>query len=187
MKCMEAPAETYRDGDLTLTRWHPGDRPTLTAAVSGSLAHLSPFLIWADGGYTDDDSAEFLRLTTNRWDSGEAYEYALSVGAGLAGGIGVMTRDGGVEIGYWLAQDFVGRGLMTRAVRLLTDDAFHRGAGYVEIKHDERNVRSGAVPARLGFTKVRTEPAEKPLAPSCTGTNHVWRLARTPCSAPAAP
>lgn len=176
MKCMEAPAETYRDGDLTLTRWHPGDRPTLTEVVSGSLAHLSPFLIWAAGGYTDDDSAEFLRLTAKRWESGEAYEYAVRLGAEVAGGIGVMTRDGGVEIGYWLAAGFVGRGLMTRAVTLLTDEAFRLGAGYVEIKHDERNVRSGAVPARLGFTEVRTEPAEKPLAPSCTGTNHVWRL-----------
>jgi ribosomal-protein-serine acetyltransferase len=187
MNRMEAPAETYRDGDLTLTRWHPGDRPVLTAVVSGSLTHLNEFLIWAAGGYTDDDSAEFLRLTAKRWESGEAYEYALSVAPDLAGGIGVMTRDGGVEIGYWLAAGFVGRGLMTRAVTLLTEEAFRLGAGYVEIKHDERNVRSGAVPARLGFTEVRSEPAEKPLAPSCTGTNRVWRLARKPCSAPAAP
>lgn len=184
---MEPPAETYRDGDLVLTRWHPGQRAVLTAAVSGSLAHLGPWLIWATSGYTDDDSAEFLRLTAQRWDSGEAYEYALTLGTELAGGIGVMTRDGGVEIGYWLAAGFTGRGLMTRAVTLLTEEAFRLGAGYVEIKHDELNVRSGAVPARLGFTRVRAEPAEKPLAPSCAGTNHVWRLARRPCSAPAAP
>ncbi|WP_410570043.1 GNAT family N-acetyltransferase [Amycolatopsis sp. cmx-4-61] len=184
---MEIPAEIHRDGDLTLTRWQPADQAVLTAVVSGSLAHLSPFLVWAAGGYTDDDSAEFLRLTAKRWDSGEAYEYALRLGAEVAGGIGVMQRDGGVEIGYWLARGFTGRGLMTRAVTLLTAEAFRLGAGYVEIKHDERNVRSGAVPARLGFTQVRTEPAEKPLAPSCTGTDHVWRLARTPCSAPAAP
>ncbi|WP_410640172.1 GNAT family N-acetyltransferase [Amycolatopsis sp. lyj-346] len=184
---METPAEAYRDGDLTLTRWHPGDRPVLTAVVSGSLDHLGAFLIWAIGGYTDDDSAEFLRLTTKRWEDDEAYEFALTLGTELAGGVGVMTRDGGVEIGYWLARGFVGRGLMTRAVGLLTEEAFRLGAGYVEIKHDELNVRSGAVPARLGFTKIRSEPAEKPLAPSCTGTNHVWRLARRPCSAPAAP
>ena len=173
---METPAETYRDGDLTLTRWHPGDRELLTAAVDGSLAHLGAWLIWTAGGYTDDDSSEFLRLTANRWESGEAYEYALRVDGSVAGGIGVMRRDGGVELGYWLALGFTGRGLMTRAVTLLTAEAFRLGAGYVEIKHDELNVRSGAVPARLGFTKVREEPAEKPLAPSCTGTNHVWRL-----------
>ena len=177
MTCMETPAETHRDGDLTLTRWHPGDRTALTAAVSGSLAHLGAFLNWATGGYTDDDSAEFLTSTAKRWESGEAYEYALRLGGEVAGGIGVMQRDGGVEIGYWLALGFTGRGLMTRAVTLLTEEAFRPGAGYVEITHDERNVRSGAVPARLGFTEVRSEPAEKPLAPSCAGTNRVWRLA----------
>ncbi|WP_199199545.1 GNAT family N-acetyltransferase [Amycolatopsis sp. CA-128772] len=184
---MEIPAETHRDGDLTLTRWRPADRAALTAAVGGSLDHLRPFLIWVAGGYTDAEAAEFLALTAKRWESGESCEYAVRAGPDLAGGIGVMTRDGGVEIGYWLARGFVGRGLITRAVRLLTAEAFRLGAGYVEIKHDERNVRSGAVPARFGFTKVRTEPAEKPLAPSCTGTNQVWRLVRTPCSVPAAP
>jgi RimJ/RimL family protein N-acetyltransferase len=184
---METPAETYRDGDLALTRWHPGDRTVLTTAVGGSLAHLGAWLSWATDGYTDDDSSEFLLGTVKRWESGEAHEYALRVDGEVAGGIGLMTRDGGVEIGYWLALGFTGRGLMTRAVTLLTAEAFRLGAGYVEIKHDELNVRSGAVPARLGFTKVGAEPAEEPLAPSCTGTNHVWRLARTPCSAPAAP
>jgi ribosomal-protein-serine acetyltransferase len=177
MRRMETPAETHHDGDLALTRWQAGDQPVLTAVVSGSLAHLSPFLSWATGGYTDDDSAEFLRLTAKRWDSGEGYEYALTLGSELAGGIAVRPRDGGAEIGYWLAAGFVGRGLMTRAVTLLTAEAFRLGAGYVEIKHDERNVRSGAVPARLGFTEVRTEPAEEPLAPACAGTNRVWRLA----------
>jgi ribosomal-protein-serine acetyltransferase len=177
---VETPAETHRDGDLTLTRWHPGERETLTAAVSGSLDHLGPWLIWATGGYTSDDSSEFLRLTARRWESGEAYEYAMRVGGELAGGVGMMTRDGGVEIGYWLVPGHTGRGSMTRAVSLLTAAAFRLGAGYVEIQHDELNVRSGAVPARLGFTKVREEPAERPLAPACAGTNHVWRLERRP-------
>jgi RimJ/RimL family protein N-acetyltransferase len=173
---METPAETYRDGDLTLTRWHPGDRELLTELVSGSLEQLGPWLIWATGGYTSDDSSEFLRLTAKRWESDEAYEYAISEDGEVAGGVGVMTRDGGVEIGYWLARGWTGRGLMTRSVVLLTAEAFRLGAGYVEIQHDELNVRSGAVPARLGFTKVREVAAEKPLAPSCAGTNHVWRL-----------
>jgi RimJ/RimL family protein N-acetyltransferase len=176
---METPAETYRDGDLTLTRWHPGDREILTAAVCGSLDHLGAWLIWATGGYTSDDSSEFLRLTGKRWESGEAYEYAIrfdGMGRDVAGGVGLMAREGGVEIGYWLTKDGTGRGAMTRAVRLLTAEAFRFGAGYVEIQHDELNVRSGAVPARLGFTKVREVAAEKPLAPSCAGTNHVWRL-----------
>ncbi|MGW4523585.1 GNAT family N-acetyltransferase [Amycolatopsis sp. NPDC004378] len=167
--------ETYAGDGFTLARWQPEDAAALLAAVTGSLEHLGAWLIWATGSYSADDSAEFLRLTAKRWESGEAYEYAIRVDGSPVGGVGVRARGGGVEIGYWLAREATGRGLMTRAVSLLTTEAFRLGAGYVEIKHDEANVRSGAVPARLGFEKVREEPAEKPLAPACTGTDHVWR------------
>lgn len=183
---MEIPAETFARDEFELARWRPADAPEVVAAVNGSLEHLGAWLIWATGGYSAEDAAEFFRLTGKRWESGESWEYTIRVAGAIAGGIGVMTRDGGVEIGYWLTRGSTGRGLMTRAVSLLTEEAFRLGAGYVEIKHDVRNVRSGAVPARLGFTKVGEEPMEPPWAPSCAGTYHVWRLT-PPCSAPAAP
>ncbi|MGK3203507.1 GNAT family N-acetyltransferase [Amycolatopsis sp. MEPSY49] len=167
--------ETYPGDGFTLARWTFADEPELTAAVNGSLDHLGAWLIWATGGYSAEDSAEFLQRTRKNWESGETHDFAIRVDGSIAGGIGTMAREGGVEIGYWLAREATGRGLMTRAARLLTEEAFRSGAGYVEIKHDELNVRSGAVPARLGFVKVREEPAEKPLAPSCAGVNHVWR------------
>jgi ribosomal-protein-serine acetyltransferase len=167
--------ETYAEDGFTLTRWTFADAPELTATVAGSLGHIGAWMIWATDGYTAEDSAEFLQRTRKNWETGETHDFALRVGGSIAGAVGIMAREGGVEIGYWLARDFVGRGLVTRAVSLLTAEAFRLGAGYVEIKHDELNVRSGAVPARLGFTKVREEPVEKPLAPACAGTNRVWR------------
>jgi ribosomal-protein-serine acetyltransferase len=175
---METPAETFTCDEFSLTRWQFADGPELTAAVTGSLDHIGSWMIWAAGGYTADDAAEFLRGTRKNWESGETHDFAIRVDGAIAGAVGIMARDGGVEIGYWLTREHTGRGLITRAVRLLTTEAIRLGAGYVEIKHDERNVRSGAVPGRLGFTKVREEPVEKPLAPSCAGTNHVWRLER---------
>ncbi len=175
MGAMETPAESYRVDEFTLARWQFADGPELTATVGGSLEHIGAWMIWAAGGYTADDSAEFLRRTRENWESGETHDFALRVDGVIAGAIGIMARDGGVEIGYWLARPYTGRGLITRAAGFLTAEAFRLGAGYVEIKHDERNVRSGAVPARLGFTKAREEPVEEPLAPSCAGTNHVWR------------
>ncbi|WP_072478008.1 GNAT family N-acetyltransferase [Amycolatopsis australiensis] len=173
---METPAEHYRVDEFSLARWQFADEPDLVAVVNGSLEHIGAWLIWATGGYTSGDCAEFLRRSRENWESGEAHDFAIRVDGALAGAVGLMAREGGVEIGYWLAREYTGRGLVTRAVRLLTAEAFRLGAGYVEIKHDERNVRSGAVPARLGFTKVREEPSEKQRAPSCAGTNFVWRL-----------
>jgi|1185.fasta_scaffold100830_2 ribosomal-protein-serine acetyltransferase len=172
---METPAETYARDEFSLTRWQTADGPELTATVGGSLDHLGTWLVWATDGYTAEDGAEFLRRTRKQWETGETHDFAIRVGGSLAGAVGLMAREGGVEIGYWLVRDHTGRGLMTRAVRLLTEEAFRLGAGYVEIKHDERNVRSGAVPARLGFTEAGVEPMEAPWAPSCCGTYRVWR------------
>ncbi len=175
MGAMETPAEKYHVDEFALTRWQFADGPELTAVVGGSLARIGAWMIWASDGYTADDSAEFLRRTRENWETGETHDFAIRVGGAIAGAIGTMARDGGVEIGYWLADGYTGRGLITRAAGFLTTEAFRLGAGYVEIKHDELNVRSGAVPGRLGFTKVGEEPVEKPLAPACAGTNHVWR------------
>jgi ribosomal-protein-serine acetyltransferase len=176
---METPAETFSRDEFSLTRWQSADAGPVRAAVSGSGAHLADWVPWAVGGYTDEDAAAFLRLTHENWETGRAYEWAIRVDGSLAGAVGVMTRDGGVEIGYWLARDFTGRGLVTRAVSLVVSDAFRRGAGYVEIRHDEANVRSGSIPARLGFSLVRKEladPGDRP--PACVGVKQVWRKER---------
>lgn len=172
---MDTPAETLTDGVVSLRRWRATQRDEQLALIAGSREHLGAWMIWATNGYDADDSAEYLERAERQWEDGESFDYAIYASEELAGGCGLMWREGGREIGYWLGRGFTGRGLMTRSVTLLVAEAFARGAGYVEIKHDELNVRSGAVPARLGFSKVGEEPAEKPLAPACGGTNHVWR------------
>ena len=65
-----------------------------------------------------------------------------------------------LEIGYWLGATATGRGLATRAAGLLTKVAFEMGASHVQIRHDKDNVRSGAIPRRLGFEYlgIRTLP-----------------------------
>lgn len=179
MEPMETPAETFARDEFSLTRWTFADAGAVQAAVSGSGAHLADWVPWAAGGYSDEDAAAFVRLTRENWETGRAYEWAIRVDGSLAGAVGVMTRDGGVEIGYWLARAFTGRGLVTRAVTLVADDAFRRGAEYVEIRHDEANVRSGAVPARLGFSVVRNEPEDSGALPRmCAGVKQVWRKER---------
>jgi len=96
----------------------------------------------------------------------------------IIGGTGFHLRGGPgvVEIGYWLASDVTGRGLMTRVVSALLD-AIRRSdrALHVEIKCDVANERSAAVPRRLGFRVVREE-AREPLAASETGQDVVWAL-----------
>jgi ribosomal-protein-serine acetyltransferase len=61
--------------------------------------------------------------------------------------------NGIARIGYWLDREHTGHGIMTRAVRLLTEYAFealdlHR----IEIHVATANARSRRIPERLRFT-----------------------------------
>ena len=59
-----------------------------------------------------------------------------------------------MEIGYWLSSGQQGKGIMTKAVAAMIDDAFKNlGMNRVEIHCASGNLRSRAIPARLGFTQ----------------------------------
>jgi ribosomal-protein-serine acetyltransferase len=73
----------------------------------------------------------------------------------IAGAIGFHRVDWinrSSSIGYWLAADAQGRGLMTAAVTALLDHAFHVWQLHrVIIEVIVGNERSQAIPERLGF------------------------------------
>jgi len=59
-----------------------------------------------------------------------------------------------VEIGYWLAKEFEGKGLMTKSCKVLVDYAFHESKlKRVQIRCATGNVKSCRIPERLGFRK----------------------------------
>ncbi len=85
---------------------------------------------------------------------------------------------GGLEIGYWLHPDYVGRGIATLAIGMLTSEAFRIGADYVEIVHDTANVRSTGIPRRLGFTEIKRRPQILVNSSEADGVVIVWRRDR---------
>jgi RimJ/RimL family protein N-acetyltransferase len=179
MTVMEIPTETLDDGEIVLRRWRPEHVDLLHRAVSEAGDHLGRWLVWAVDGYGRQDAKEFIELTMKKWTSGQAFDYAIfAPDSEVAGGCGVMDRvgPGTLEIGYWLRPGYTGRGIMTKAVKLVTAEAFRIGAEWVEIWHDEFNTASSAIPARLGFTMIERRPADPPWTTACSGINQVWRL-----------
>ncbi|MTD53457.1 GNAT family N-acetyltransferase [Amycolatopsis pithecellobii] len=173
------PAPELSDGEVRLRRWRTADAAAMHRAVNESLDHLAPFMPWAVGGYSEADAVLFLTAARREWRAGEAFSYAIvSAGDEIMGSCSLMTRigEGGLEIGYWVGKPYTGRGLATRAAALLTVEAFRIGAARVEIRHDAANERSGLIPARLGFTRVASRPAELPGGTASTGTHIFWRL-----------
>lgn len=190
---LQTPSETLTGDGVTLRRWRIEDAALVHRAVNESLDHLAPWMPFAVGGYTLADGETFMASVVDDWNEGRNFNYAVIAaaersleapgvqpGGNLAGACGLMTRpENGFEIGYWLHAAYTGRGLATKAAAALIAEAWRVGAAYVMIRHDEANVRSRAVPQRLGFHFVeRRKPEVEKLTAARVGVDVFWRLER---------
>lgn len=98
----------------------------------------------------------------------------------MLGAIGLHDRIGpaALEITYWCRVTHVGHGVITRSATVLTEIAFSLpGIDRVEIRCDAANLRSAAVPRRLGYRLDRIEPRER-RAPADSGRALLWVMDR---------
>ena len=174
-----APAEAIDAGPAVLRRWRPDDLDASCAAVFASLEHLRPWMPWALD-FSRAAQAEFLVGSGRDWDARAGFNYAIVTGGAIAGSAGLMARigPGGLEIGYWVHPGYTGHGVATGAAGALTAAALAlTGVDHVEIHHDELNLASERVPAKLGYTHVETRPQTRfARAPGDSGVSKVWRL-----------
>jgi RimJ/RimL family protein N-acetyltransferase len=133
--------------------------------IPANRAHLETFLPWArEEPIGTEKRTELINGFIAKFAAREDFTMGIfdrATGAYI-GGTGFHTRQGpGVlEIGYWLAADAQGKGLMTEAAAALTRVAFsYAHAPRVEIRCEPANERSRGVPIRLGFTLEDTRMA----------------------------
>jgi ribosomal-protein-serine acetyltransferase len=130
------------------------DAEELYRLVDRNRDYLAEWMPWA-AGQTLEGTAAFIEAALRRRADRNGFEMALMLDermVGAAGFAGIDWVARATSVGYWLAEEHQGRGLMTRAVSALVDHAFgelelHR----VEIQAAEGNRGSRAIPERLGF------------------------------------
>lgn len=173
------PPDRIDLGDVLLRFPEPRDAEALLAATTLDLDHLGPWMAWATAeGNTLKARTAFIEECVAKTAGGrEAHYLAIHPGDGrVLGACGLHDRldGGGLELGYWLASAFTGRGLMTRIAAALTDPALAcDDVTRVEIHCDAANGPSNGVPRRLGFLLDRTMDAEI-TAPAETGRMQIW-------------
>lgn len=172
----DVPERMDADG-LVVRRWEPDDLDARYRAIMASFDHLHPWMEWASEPPTEEEHRERFERALE-WPSGGSYNFGVfdpRDGSILAvAAVHDELGPGAVEIGYWCHVDHVGRGVISRAVRELT----HVLLGLthidrVEIRCDEANVRSAAVPQRLGYRLDRVEN-DGVSAPAESGRGMVW-------------
>lgn len=131
---------------------HAGE---LFALTDNNRNYLRRWLPWVDGNKTVEDTKAFIRRALEQFTRGLSFSAGIWWRGRLVGVIGLHRIDQvnhKTEIGYWIGEEYQGKGLVTRACRAIIDYAFselklHR----VEIHCALGNERSRAIPERLGF------------------------------------
>ncbi len=136
------------------------DARALFEQVDANRTRLRRWLPWPDANRSPADSRLYILRMRAQARTGLGASYGLwwkdrLVGVAGFNWIDQPNRSG--ALGYWLAREAEGRGLMTAAVAALLRHGFRTLAlNRIEIRAGLRNRRSRAIPERLGFRREGT-------------------------------
>ncbi|WP_220183925.1 GNAT family N-acetyltransferase [Thermoactinomyces mirandus] len=135
----------------------PGDGELVYEAMLETMDQLKQWMPWAQSPPSREKTeinvrqahCKFLEKTDLRF---HLFDRKTKVFIGSSGLHRIDWSVPKFEIGYWCRKSYMGQGYITEAVRGLTVFAFEiLKANRVEIRCDQRNVRSRKVAERLGF------------------------------------
>lgn len=152
---------TYEiDDKIKLKMLDLRDSEQLFDLTIGSKDTLREWLPFIDFTKTVADTENFIKSTMKQFSENNGIQAGIWYEGNLAGVIGFHKIDWNnksTSIGYWLGDDFVGKGLMTKSLKAFVDYALiDLGLNRVEIRAAVENNKSRAIPERLGFTHEGT-------------------------------
>lgn len=119
--------------------------------------YLREWLPWVDFTTKIDHSKAFIEMGLKQFSNNNGFQAGIWYEGKLAGVIGLHNinwSNKSTSIGYWLGQDFQGKGIITKACRAVVQYCFEElNLKRVEIRVATGNYKSQAIPERLGFTK----------------------------------
>jgi ribosomal-protein-serine acetyltransferase len=147
--------EFQLDNEILLRPYVESDAEKIVAAVKTNYEHLHPFLLWITPDYDLDGAKQFIEDSRKAAEEKKRLGFGIFENEELIGSIGFNKFDWDgkrTEIGYWLAKDVSGKGIITKACKMLINYAFHElEMNRIEIRCATENIKSAAVPQRLGF------------------------------------
>ena len=146
--------------DLFLNLIEEEDAPRLYSVTKKNEHYLRQWLGWLGEVKTEKDSLDYIQRFKNHFLKSEAAVFGIFDSENLIGTCGYNSFDWVRKItvlGYWLAEDYQGKGIVTRSCKMLTDLAFNQlGMQFLEIRIAPGNLKSKSIPIRLGFHYVAT-------------------------------
>ncbi|MCA9040657.1 MAG: GNAT family N-acetyltransferase [Planctomycetaceae bacterium] len=134
---------------------HPEQADELFALVDRNRHFLRQWLPWIDDTQTPDDTRRHLKERLQASIGGDEIHLTIVIDGAIVGRAGLQQihpTNRTANIGYWLGEEFTGRGIMSETVRELIEIGRHYySLQKLTIRCGTENVKSRAVPERLGF------------------------------------
>ena len=147
--------EHHIDDEVRLRLLAPRHADALFALVDSNRQYLRQWLPWLDINVAVSDTLHFIQMTQRQFADDSGFAAGIWYRDELAGVIGHNRIDWENRIswpGYWLAEGFQGKGIMTKSCRALISHAFTElNLNRIQIHCAVGNSRSRAIPERLGF------------------------------------
>lgn len=138
--------------DINLRPWRPEDLDRLVTLadnirISGRLTDRFPH------PYTREAGENFIEMATSREP---VHVLAIELDGEVIGGIGIHPQEDifrkNAELGYWIGEDYWGRGIMSRAVPKIVDYGFlHFDIDRIFARPFGSNIASRKVLEKCGF------------------------------------
>jgi len=124
--------------------------------VDTNRSFLRKWLPFVDKMQSVEFAENFVKGTIQRNKVGNEYAFVIIENEGLLGRVGIYKIDQEnkiAEIGYWLAENVQGRGIVTSACKLLINFCFvELKLNRIEIRCGKENIKSRHIAERLSFS-----------------------------------
>lgn len=151
------PEPALSDGVVTLRPWSLEDVPAIAAACDDP--EIARWIHQIPSPYGEQDARAYVLATQTAWrgETGAFFGVIESATGKAVGSIAIHILDAAlanVEVGYWTAAEARGRGLTTRALKLVSRWALEEvGAERIQLRADVRNLASLQVAEKAGYTR----------------------------------
>lgn len=149
------------DDNLSLQTHQLNRAKELFNVVDQNRVYLRQWLPWLDNSLTVSDTENFIKSILKKQEEGSGLSFVILVKDSIVGTIGFNTinlEEKQASIGYWLASNNQGKGIITRCCQAL----INYGIKELHLKKftiscAEKNIKSQAIAKRLGFKFQKVE------------------------------
>ncbi len=143
------------DEDIRLTLPMPHDAAEITGLVRENLEYLKVWMPWAKNDYSLESANFYISDNFQQLIDGTGFANSIVYQEKICGQIGFHQLDSNnksVKMGYWIAANLQGRGIVTKCCRAFIDYGFNElNLNRIQINCNVENTRSRRIPERLGF------------------------------------